>query len=141
MNALPDGWSVAEVAGDVVIHLRPAGLYSTVVLSRAELLTIMELLADAVGSADERAGRTLVHDLGSLEDGHILEGWAVSVENANVTLNAGPGNLAGHYVLNVEQASTLWRSLAAAYRLADKQIQEILSQALFGDDGSSGVSL
>lgn len=141
VNALPDGWSIGEVAGDVVIHLRPAGLSSTYVLSRAELLTIMELLADAVGSADERAGRTLVHGLGSLEVGHILEGWAVSVENTNVTLDVDSGNLAGHYVLNVEQASTLWRSLAAAYRLADKQIQEILSQALFGDDGSSGVSL
>ena len=141
MNALPDGWSVSEVAGEVVIHLRPAGPYSAYVLSSAELLTLMELIAEAVGSADEGAERTLALSLASADVGHILEGWAVSVENANVTLDVGPENLDGHYALNVEQASTLWRSLAAGYWLASDQIQEILWQALVGDDGSYGDSL
>jgi len=138
VSALPDGWSVSEVAGEVVIGLRPAGLYSAYALSRYEVLTVMEHLADAVASVDEEAARELVHSLGSVDVGHVLDGWAVFVENANITLDVGPGNLAGHYVLNVEQASTLWRSLAAAYHLASDDIQEILRQALLGDDDPHG---
>lgn len=136
MNALPDGWSVSEVAGDVVIQLRPVELYSTFVLSRDELLTVMEHIVGAVTSADEGAGGALVHSLRSADVGSLLEGWALFVENGIVTLDVGPRNLDEDYLLSVEQASALWRSLAAAYWFADDQIQEMLWQALIGDDES-----
>lgn len=137
MNALPDGWSVSEVAGDVVIQLRPVELYSTFVLSRDELLTVMEHIVGAVTSADEGAGRALVLRLRSAAVESLLEGWALSVENGIVTLDVGPRkNLDEDYVLSVEQASALWRSLAVAYWFADDQIQEMLWQALIGDDES-----
>ena len=132
---------MSEVAGEVVIELRPGGLYSTYVLSRYEVLTVMDHLADAVASVDEEAARELVHSLGSVDVGHVLDGWAVFVENADVTIDIGPANPAGHYAFNAEQASTLWRSLAAAYHLASDDIQEMLWQALFGDDGPHGGTL
>ncbi|WP_197499553.1 hypothetical protein [Mycobacterium sp. 1245852.3] len=130
-----------EEAGDVIIQLRPVELYSTFVLSRDDLLAVMERLVDAVTSADEEAGRALVRSRGSVDVEHVIEGWTLSVERGTVILDVAPRNLGGHYVLSLEQASRLWRSLAAAYWLADDQIQEMLWQALIADDDSSEDSL
>lgn len=132
---------MSEEAGNVIIQLRPVGLDLTFVLSRDNLQAIMERLADAVTSVDEEAGRKLVHSRRLVDVERVIDGWALSVESGTAILHVVPRNLGGHYLLSLEQASELWRSLGGAYWLADDQIQEMLLKAFYGEDDSSGGSL
>lgn len=125
----------------MVLQLRAVDPNSMFVLSRDDLLAVMEHLANAVTSVDEAAGQALVHGRSVMDVGHVIDGWGLSAESGTVILHVVPRNLGGHYVLNVEQASALWRSLAAAYWRADDHWQEELWQAFFGDADLSGGSL
>lgn len=126
---LPDGWSVEETGGLVVLRMPHDRATLTHALSRNELWNLIQILVGTIQSVEPRANETLLHGFGSVGVLQSLEGWAVYVlSDLRIHIDVDPPGPSGHYTLTAVEAAALWRSLMSAYWLADEDISREIKE-------------
>lgn len=126
---LPDGWSVEDADGLVVVRMPHDCATLAHGLSRNELRSLIAVLVGAVQSIEPLANETLLHGFGSVGVVQSLEGWAVYVlSDLRIHIDVDPPGPSGYYTLSAAEAAALWRSLISAYWLADEDISRAIKE-------------